>query len=60
MNTPIDETMAALSTLKKQGKIRFVGVSNFSEKQIEDAQEYLQIDVQQPPFSMVNRNFVDL
>ena len=60
VNTPIDETMAALSTLKKQGKIRFVGVSNFSEKQIEDAQEYLQIDVQQPPFSMVNRNFVDL
>ena len=37
-----------------------MGVSNFSEKQIEDAQEYLQIDVQQPPFSMVNRNFVDL
>ncbi|MCD7909408.1 MAG: aldo/keto reductase [Clostridium sp.] len=60
VDTPIDETMAALATLKKQGKIRFVGVSNFSEKQIEDAQEYMKIDVQQPPFSMVNRNFVDL
>ena len=32
VNTPIDETMAALANLKKQGKIRFVGVSNFSEE----------------------------
>ena len=60
VNTPIDETMAALANLKKQGKIRFVGVSNFSEEQIEEAEKYLQIDVQQPPFSMVNRTFVDL
>lgn len=60
VNTPMDETMAALATLKKQGKIRYVGVSNFSVEQIEEAQKYLQIDVQQPPFSMVNRSFVDL
>ena len=38
VNTPIDETMAALANLKKQGKIRFVGVSNFSEEQIEEAE----------------------
>ena len=31
-----------------------------SQKQIEEAEKYLQIDVQQPPFSMVNRTFVDL
>lgn len=60
LNTPIDETMAALSTLKKQGKIRFAGVSNFSEEQIVEAEKYLKIDVQQPPFSMVNRNFISL
>ena len=41
VNTPIDETMAALANLKKQGKIRFVGVSNFSEEQIEEAEKYL-------------------
>lgn len=59
-NTPIDETMAALSTLKKLGKIRFVGVSNFSAGQIQEAEKYLKIDVQQPPFSMVNQKFAEL
>lgn len=55
LNTPIAETMSALNLLKKQGKIRFIGVSNFSQEQIEEAQEYGAIDVQQPPFSMVNQ-----
>lgn len=59
-DTPIDETMAALSTLKKQGKIRFAGVSNFSEEQITEAEKYLKIDVQQPPFSMVNQKYTEL
>lgn len=60
VNTPIDETMAALMMLKKQGKIRYIGVSNFSEEQILEAEKYGQIDVQQPPYSMVNRKFEDL
>ncbi len=60
LDTPIDETMAALHTLKQQGKIRFAGVSNFSEEQILEAEKYLQIDVQQPPFSMVNQKFTEL
>ncbi len=59
-HTPIGETMAALALLKKMGKIRFVGVSNFSKEQIEEAQQYGVIDVQQPPYSMVNRTFTDL
>lgn len=60
LGTPIEETMAALNYLKKQGKIRFIGVSNFSVEQITEAQKYGKIDVQQPPFSMVNQKFVDL
>lgn len=60
MKTPIAETMSALNWLKKEGYIRYIGVSNFSREQIEEAQQYGQIDVQQPPFSMVNQEFVDL
>ena len=52
--------MEALNLLKKMGKIRFVGVSNFSREQIEEAQRYGVIDVQQPPYSMVNRTFAGL
>ncbi len=29
-STPVDETMAALDTLVKQGKVRYIGCSNFS------------------------------
>lgn len=60
VNTPVDETMAALNTMKQQGKIRFIGVSNFSEEQILEAEKYAKIDVQQPPYSMVNQKFTDL
>jgi aryl-alcohol dehydrogenase-like predicted oxidoreductase len=54
-NTPIAETMQALNMLKEMGKIRYIGVSNFSEEQIEEAQKYGVVDVQQPPYSMVNQ-----
>jgi len=58
--TPISETMAALNLLKKQGKIRYIGVSNFTKEMIEEAGEFGQIDVQQPPFSMADQRYVDL
>jgi myo-inositol catabolism protein IolS len=49
---PIEETMAALNELKKQGKIRAIGVSNFSAKQIEEASRFGRIDSLQPPYSL--------
>lgn len=60
MNTPFAETMSALELLRKQGKIRFIGVSNFTTEMIEECQKYGKVDVQQPPFSMVDRQYVDL
>ena len=55
VNTPLEETMEAMNVLKKEGKIRFVGVSNFSEEQILTCEKVSQIDVIQPPYSMVAR-----
>ena len=54
-DTPVEETMAALNTLKQEGKIRFIGLSNFDKDQILEAEKYAQIDVIQPPYSMVVR-----
>ena len=51
--TPFSETMEAMRTLKKQGKIRFVGVSNFQKDQILACQNMCRIDALQPPYSMV-------
>jgi aryl-alcohol dehydrogenase-like predicted oxidoreductase len=49
---PIEETMRALTDLKQQGKIRAIGVSNFSQAQLEEAAQYGRIDSLQPPYSL--------
>lgn len=49
---PIEETMGALNYLKEQGKIRAIGVSNFSGAQLEEAAQYGRIDSLQPPYSL--------
>lgn len=54
-DTPFSETMEALNTLKKQGKIRFAGLSNFNEEQIMECEKTCKIDAIQPPYSMVVR-----
>ena len=36
-STPIEETLRALDDLQKQGKVRFIGCSNFSAAQIDEA-----------------------
>ncbi|HEY9762017.1 MAG TPA: aldo/keto reductase [Trichocoleus sp.] len=49
---PLSETMGALVSLKEQGKIRAIGVSNFSRAQIEEAKQYGAIESLQPPYSL--------
>ena len=49
---PVEETMRALNKLKEQGKIRAIGVSNFSRSQLEEAAQYGRIDSLQPPYSL--------
>jgi myo-inositol catabolism protein IolS len=49
---PIEETMSALNRLKDEGKIRAIGVSNFSRNQLEEALKYGRIESVQPPYSL--------
>jgi len=49
---PLEETMRAMNDLKAQGKIRAIGVSNFSRSQLEEAATYGRIDSLQPPYSL--------
>jgi aryl-alcohol dehydrogenase-like predicted oxidoreductase len=53
---PIEETISALNHLKEQGKIRAIGVSNFSRAQLEEASQYGRIDSLQPPYSLFWRS----
>lgn len=53
--TPFAETMRAMTELKKAGKIRHIGLSNFSVGQIEECMQYGDVEVIQPPFSMIDQ-----
>jgi myo-inositol catabolism protein IolS len=54
-NTPLDETMAALDDIVRQGKARTIGVSNFRLAQIEEAMRVRRIDVVQYAWNMFDR-----
>lgn len=58
--TPYEETAKAFNYLKKEGKVRFVGLSNFNEEQIMEFEKYCKVDVIQPPYSMVVRRDEEL
>ena len=55
VNTPIEETMDALNQIQKEGKIRFIGASNFSIAEMQEAEKYGKIDALQVNYSMVER-----
>lgn len=55
---PIQETMKAFDFLHRDGLIKFVGVSNFTVEQLQDAQEYTgnRIVTNQIEYSLLTRN----
>jgi aryl-alcohol dehydrogenase-like predicted oxidoreductase len=54
-NTPLAETMEALDDIVRQGKARYVGVSNFRLEQIEEAMRLRRVDVVQYAWNMFDR-----
>lgn len=54
-DTPKDEAVAALNELKEEGKIRAIGVSNFSLDQIKEANKNNQVDIVEDHYSLVYR-----
>lgn len=49
----VEEGWAALAELKKQGKVRWIGVSNFDAAQLARAQAIAPITSLQPPYSII-------
>ncbi|WHY70998.1 L-glyceraldehyde 3-phosphate reductase [Fictibacillus enclensis] len=59
-NTPLEETMAALDAVVRQGKALYVGISSYSPEQTEEAIRILNdlgtpLLIHQPSYSMLNR-----
>lgn len=51
----IEEGWATLARLKEEGKVRWIGVSNFNAEQLQRAQAIAPITSLQPPYSLIRR-----
>jgi aryl-alcohol dehydrogenase-like predicted oxidoreductase len=52
---PVDETAAVMARLFEQGKIRAIGVSNFSPAQMETFRHAAPLHATQPPYNLFER-----
>lgn len=55
-NTPIEETVSALEEIKKAGKIRYIGLSNFAQEDVKKFMSMIEINSQQSLYNMLERN----
>ena len=55
-STELEEGWSTLAALKKEGKLRWIGVSNFNVNQMQRAQAIAPVTSLQPPYSLVNRD----
>ncbi|HET6515379.1 MAG TPA: aldo/keto reductase [Thermodesulfovibrionales bacterium] len=55
IDSELEEGWAALAALKKEGKVRWIGVSNFDVWQMKRAQAIADITSLQPPYSLIRR-----
>ncbi|EFH84498.1 aldo/keto reductase [Ktedonobacter racemifer] len=49
----LEEGWSTLAELKKEGKVRHIGVSNFSVEQMQRAEKIAPVETLQPPYSLV-------
>ncbi len=60
-STPLTETMATFNDLVQQGKVRYVGASNYNAERLREAlavsdqHGYVRYSCLQPPYNLVNR-----
>ncbi len=54
-NIPVEESWGQMTRLVEEGKVRYIGVSNFNIDLLERCQAIQHIDSLQPPYSLVER-----
>ncbi len=50
----IEEGWSTMAQLKKEGKVRYIGVSNFNVEQLQRAERIAHVDSLQPPYSLIH------
>ncbi len=52
----VEEGWAAMAELKQEGKVRWIGVSNFNREQLNRVQAIAPVTSLQPPYSLIERS----
>jgi aryl-alcohol dehydrogenase-like predicted oxidoreductase len=55
----IGEGWSTLSELKREGKVRYIGVSNFNVERLQRAMDIERVDSLQPPYSLIHPDVED-
>ncbi|MDR0361339.1 MAG: aldo/keto reductase [Planctomycetota bacterium] len=55
-DTPLDETLEAIAQIRKAGKIRYFGVTNFSTEDVQYMDKAVPVATQQALYNMLERN----
>src|SRR5690348_8479013 len=55
----IEEGWSEMARLKQEGKVRYIGVSNFNIEQLRRAQAIMPVTSLQPPYSLLSREIED-
>jgi len=55
LETPFEETAQAMAELHREGKIRAIGVSNYSSAQMDIFRAVARLDAVQPPYNLFER-----
>ncbi|MBP1696670.1 MAG: yhdN1 [Deltaproteobacteria bacterium] len=55
IDSELEEGWAVLAALRKEGKVRWIGVSNFDVSQMKRVQAIADITTLQPPYSLIRR-----
>lgn len=53
----LEEAWEMMETLRKEGKVRFIGVSNYSIEQMAKSMKIAPVSSLQPPYSILNREY---
>ena len=55
-NVSLEETADALNIMRQAGKIKYVGLSNFAQKDVIEMMKYTDVECQQSLYNMLERN----
>lgn len=55
-DTPIEETVEALRIIKEAGKIKYIGLSNYAQNEVDTFMSMIDIHAQQSLYNMLERN----